>query len=74
LSKAISDRLTGSAAAQLCHMHAAMASSRWVIRAYRVVGSGLGEGLLLFVGLDRTRANIALASLQVARLAPAVLA
>jgi hypothetical protein len=40
----------------------------------KVLGSRLGEGLLLFVDLDRTRANIALASLQVGRLAPAVLA
>jgi hypothetical protein len=39
----------------------------------RVLTSRLGEGLLLFVDLDRTRANIALASLQVGRLAPAVL-
>jgi hypothetical protein len=38
------------------------------------VSSRLGEGLLLFVDLDRTRANIALASLQVGRLAPDVLA
>ena len=40
----------------------------------KVLASRLGEGLLLFVDLDRTRANIALASLQVGRLAPAVLA
>jgi hypothetical protein len=40
----------------------------------RVVSSRLGEGLLLFVDLDRTRANIALASLQVGRPAPDVLA
>jgi hypothetical protein len=40
----------------------------------KVLGSRLGEGLLLFVDLDRARANIALASLQVGRLAPAVLA
>ena len=39
----------------------------------RVLSSRLGEGLLLFVDLDRTRANIALASLQLGRLAPAVL-
>jgi hypothetical protein len=32
------------------------------------------EGLLLFVDLDRARTNIALASLQVAKAAPAVLA
>jgi hypothetical protein len=40
----------------------------------RVLSSRLGEGLLLFVDLDRSRANIGLASLQVGRLAPAVLA
>jgi hypothetical protein len=33
-----------------------------------------GEGFLLFVDLDRAKANIALASLRVAQLAPAVLA
>jgi hypothetical protein len=33
-----------------------------------------GEGFLLFVDMDRTRANVALASLQVGQLAPAVLA
>jgi hypothetical protein len=32
-----------------------------------------GEGLLLFVDLDRDRANVALASLRVGQLAPAVL-
>ena len=31
----ISDRLTDVSVAQLCQMQAAMASSRWVIRAYR---------------------------------------
>jgi hypothetical protein len=40
----------------------------------KVLDSRLGEGLLLFVDLDRTRVNIALASLRVGRLAPAVLA
>jgi hypothetical protein len=40
----------------------------------RVLDSPLGEGLLLFVDLDRARANIALASLQVSQAAPAVLA
>ena len=40
----------------------------------KVLDSRLGEGLLLFVDLDRTRANIALASLRVGQLAPAVLA
>jgi hypothetical protein len=33
-----------------------------------------GDGLLLFVDLDRNRVNMALASLQVRELAPAVLA
>lgn len=32
------------------------------------------EGLMLFVDLDRTRTNIALAALQVAQAAPAILA
>ena len=40
----------------------------------KVLDDRLGEGMLLFVDLDRTRANIALASRQVGRLAPAVLA
>lgn len=40
----------------------------------RILGPRLGEGLLLFVDVDRTRVNIALASLQVGQLAPAVLA
>ena len=40
----------------------------------KVLDARLGEGLLLFVELDRTRVNIALASLQVGQLAPAVLA
>lgn len=40
----------------------------------KVLDSRLGEGLLLFVELDRARVNIALASLQVGQLAPAVLA
>ena len=33
-----------------------------------------GEGFVLFVDMDRARANVALASLQVGQLAPAVLA
>jgi hypothetical protein len=33
-----------------------------------------GEGFLLFVDMDRARANVALASLRVGQLAPAVLA
>jgi len=40
----------------------------------KILGSRLGEGMLLFVDLDRTQANIALASLRVGQLAPAVLA
>ena len=40
----------------------------------KVLGTRLGEGMLLFVDVDRTRVNIALASLQVGQLAPSVLA
>ena len=40
----------------------------------RVLASRLGEGLLLFVDLDRSRANIGLASLQVGQARPRVLA
>ena len=40
----------------------------------KVLDSRLGEGMLLFVDLDRSRVNIALASRQVGRLAPTVLA
>ena len=40
----------------------------------KVLGTRLGEGMLLFVDVDRTRVNIALASLQVGQLVPAVLA
>jgi len=40
----------------------------------RILNSSLGEGLLLFVDLDRTRSNIALASLRVGQAAPGVLA
>lgn len=40
----------------------------------KVLDSQLGDGLLLFVDLDRSRANLALASLQVGQLAPMVLA
>jgi hypothetical protein len=40
----------------------------------KILGTRLGEGLLLFVDVDRARVNIALASLQVGQLAPAVLA
>lgn len=40
----------------------------------KVLDTRLGEGLLLFVDLDRARSNIALASLLVGQVAPAVLA
>jgi hypothetical protein len=40
----------------------------------RVLRSQPGEGLLLFVDVERSKSNVALASLQVGRLAPAVLA
>lgn len=40
----------------------------------KVLDSRLGEGLLLFVDLDRARVNPALASLRVGQVAPAVLA
>jgi hypothetical protein len=40
----------------------------------RTLDSSLGEGLLLFVELDRARANIALASLRVGQAALAALA
>ena len=40
----------------------------------KILGTRLGEGMLLFVDVDRTRVNIALASLQVGQLAPSVLA
>jgi hypothetical protein len=40
----------------------------------KVLGARLGEGLLLFVDLDRTRVNMALASLRIGKLAPAMLA
>ena len=40
----------------------------------KILGARLGEGMLLFVDVDRVRVNIALASLRVGQLAPAVLA
>jgi len=40
----------------------------------KIVGTRLGEGMLLFVEVDRARGNIGLAALHVGRLAPAVLA
>jgi hypothetical protein len=40
----------------------------------KILRSQPGEGFLLFVDMDRARANVALASLQVGQLAPTVLA
>jgi hypothetical protein len=40
----------------------------------KILDSRLGEGMLLFVDLDRTQVNIALAGLRIGQLAPAVLA
>lgn len=40
----------------------------------KILHSRPGEGLLLFIDMDRARANVALASLRVGQLAPAVLA
>jgi len=40
----------------------------------KILRSRPGEGLLLFIDMDRARANVALASLRVGQLAPAVLA
>lgn len=40
----------------------------------KVLDSQLGEGMLLFVDLDRTQVNIALAGLRIGQLTPAVLA
>ena len=40
----------------------------------KVLGARLGEGIFLFVDVDRTRVNMALASLRVGDLVPAVLA
>jgi hypothetical protein len=40
----------------------------------RILDTGLGDGLLLFADLDRSRSNVALASLLVGRAAPTVLA
>jgi hypothetical protein len=44
------------------------------IHLARVLSDLPGEGMVLFVDLDRTRVNFALASLRVGQLAPAVLA
>lgn len=40
----------------------------------KVLSRWQDEGLMLFVDLDRTRTNLALAAMQVARAAPAILA
>ncbi len=40
----------------------------------RILRSGPGEGLLLFVDLERGRSNLGLATLRVSQLSPAVLA
>ena len=40
----------------------------------KVLGARLGEGIFLFVDVDRTRVNMALASLRVGELVPAILA
>jgi predicted regulator of Ras-like GTPase activity (Roadblock/LC7/MglB family) len=40
----------------------------------KILGARLGEGIFLFVDVDRTRVNLALASLRVGELVPAVLA
>ena len=40
----------------------------------KVLDSRPGQGMLLFIDVDRTQANIALASLRVGQLAPAILA
>jgi hypothetical protein len=44
------------------------------LQVSRVLRTEPGEGLVLFVDLERGKSNAALASLQVSRLAPAVLA
>lgn len=40
----------------------------------KILGARLGEGIFLFVDVDRTRVNMALASLRVGELVPAILA
>lgn len=44
------------------------------VHVSKVLDFPLGEGMLLYVDLDRSRANIGLASLRIGQLAPAVLA
>jgi hypothetical protein len=43
------------------------------LQVSKILDSRLGEGCLLFVDLDRSRVNIALALLRIGQLAPAVL-
>jgi len=49
-------------------------STRGRLHLSKVLDCRLGDGVLLFVDLDRTRGNLALASLRAAQLAPAILA
>jgi hypothetical protein len=51
---------------------AAVTESR--LQLAKIVQSQPGEGFLLFVDMDRAKANVALASLRVGQLAPALLA
>jgi hypothetical protein len=44
------------------------------LQVSKVVGHRSGEGLLLFVDLDRARVNMALAALRIGQIAPQVLA
>lgn len=50
----------------------AMTESR--LQLAKILLSRPGEGLLLFIDMDRARANVALASLRAGQLAPAMLA
>jgi hypothetical protein len=44
------------------------------VQLSKILGARLGEGIFLFVDVDRTRVNMALASLRVGELVPAILA
>ena len=44
------------------------------VHVSKILGARFGEGVLLFVDLDRTRVNMALALLRIGQLAPQVLA
>jgi hypothetical protein len=44
------------------------------LQVSKILGHRPGEGLLLFVDLDRARVNMALASLRIGQIAPQVLA